>query len=105
MVDIIPISGCSAPAVTVLTFRLFINHLPLLKNLDVFSPMPLIRGDKTNRTVPMDIVIPLNKLAHPAAGILDFFKSAFRIVRTVFARSKKRFRIGIVIAYPSLVLG
>jgi hypothetical protein len=98
MIDVIPVPGFSAPAVCISAFSLLINKLPVMKDLTIFAPMALIRGDKSNRTVPMDIVIPINKLGYPLTGVLDRFKSKFRIVRPIFARSKKRFRIRVVIA-------
>ena len=98
MINVIPVPGFSAPAVCIPAFRFFINYLPLLKYLTIFPLMPLIRGDKSNRTMSMNIVIPQNKLTHPVARLLDRFKSGFGIVRTIFARSKKRFRVGVVVA-------
>ena len=98
MIDIIPVPGCSAPTVCIPAFGFFINQLSMMKYLTIFSPMALIRGNKANRTVPMDTVIPKDKLGHPPAGGLDRFKSGFRIVRPIFTRSKKSLRIGIVIA-------
>ena len=98
MIDVRPVSGYSAPAVFIPAFGFFINYFPVLKNLKIFSPMPLIRGDKPNRTMQMNIVIPENKLIRPTARILDCFKSRSWIARPIFARSKKRFRIGVVVA-------
>lgn len=98
MINVVPVSGFSAPAVAIPASGLFVNQLPLQKNLTIFSPVPLIRGDKLNRAVPMNLVIPKHKLTHPVTRCLNVFKAGLGIARTIFTRSKKRLRIGVVVA-------
>ncbi|MDY6973944.1 MAG: hypothetical protein SV775_16740, partial [Thermodesulfobacteriota bacterium] len=40
--------GSSTPAVCIFAFGFFINHYAVIKDLGIFSPMPLVRGDKPN---------------------------------------------------------
>lgn len=38
--------------------------------------MPLTGGDKANRAVLMDLIVPVNKLSHPASSILFQIRDA-----------------------------
>ena len=98
MIDIIPVSGSSAPSVTITGFGFFINLAPALKYLKIFTLVPLTGGDEANRAVSMDLIVPVNKLSHPASSILNAFESVLRVIRSVLTRSKKCLRIRVVIA-------
>jgi hypothetical protein len=98
MIDIIPVSGSPAPSVTIKAFGYSIHLAPVLKYLKIFALMPLTGGDKANRAVSMDLIVPAYKLSHPASGTLNAFKSALRVIRPVFTRSEKCLRIRVVIA-------
>jgi hypothetical protein len=53
--------------------------------------MTLSGGDETDSTVAMVLVVPLDKLGDPIAGLFQIGKGCGGIIRTVLGGSKERF--------------
>ena len=60
--------------------------------------MSLIRGQEVQSTVAMLSIIPADKSQGPFSSLVPGSKSFQRVVRSVFTRSKDRFRIRIIVA-------
>ena len=98
MVDVIPVPNTTAPTLRMPLSDRMINISTFLENLSVLSIVPLAGRDISDGTMPVFIIIPVDKELHPASGQFKSFKTFGRIVRTILACTKQRFGIRIVIA-------
>ena len=98
MVDVIPVPNAVTPTLRMPLPDRMINISTFLEDLSVLSIVPLAGRDISDGTMPVFIIIPVDKALHPASGQFKGLKAFGRIARTILARTEQRFGIWIVIA-------
>lgn len=78
---------------------LLVQHMTLGQYFLILAAMALCRGHEADAAMAVFMVVPADKVAHPAACGFQIGKAILRPLRAVFQGSKQRFRVGIVIAY------
>ena len=48
-----------------------IHRIPFRQQRFIFAPMPLVGGDEADTAMPVFVVIPSHKVAHPLPGGLQ----------------------------------
>src|SRR5919198_382827 len=81
-------------------FGLFVHRLTVGKDGWVLALMALGGGHKADATVAVLVVVPLHKLLHPGAGLIQAGKAPSGIGRTILAGAKQRLGIGVIVAGP-----
>ena len=79
-----PISGRSAPALRILSARVFVDRFTLCQERSVESCMTLGGGDEADRAVAVLVVVPAHQVIDPTPGLDEIDKRLCRVVRTVF---------------------
>ena len=69
---------------------LLVEQVTLGQHLMILSTMALRRGHEADAAVAVLMVVPVNKVAHPAACCVSIGKAILRPLRAVFQGSKQR---------------
>ena len=70
---------------------LLVQHMTLGQHLLILSTMALRRGHEADAAVAVLMVVPADKVAHPATCCVQIGKAILRPLWAVFQRSKQRF--------------
>ncbi|MNZ97356.1 hypothetical protein D3C78_1165890 [compost metagenome] len=69
---------------------LLVQHMTPGQHLMILTAMPLCRGHEADAAVAVLMVVPADKVAHPATCCVQIGKSILRPLRAVFQGSKQR---------------
>ncbi len=64
---------------------LLVQHITLGQLILIISTMTLRRGHEADAAVAMFVVVPADKVAHPAACDVQIGKAILRLLRVVFS--------------------
>jgi len=104
MINIVPFSGLTTPAICTALFGFKIYFGPVFQNFTIFSCMSLNRCNKADGAVKMLMVVPVYEITSLFSCIIDRYKSFYRISRAIFNGAEQGFGIGIVIANPGTAI-
>ena len=84
------ISRAAQSAMRVLMAGLYVQRMTFRQHLLILFAMTLRRGDETDTTVAMLVVVPADEVAHPTAGGIHICKAILGPLRAAFQGSKQR---------------
>ncbi len=79
---------------------LLVDDSTLPADLHGLAAVSLVGRDEFDPAVAVPMVVPVDERDHPQAGFLRAVKGPTRVVRPVFRRPEKGFRVGVVVRHP-----